>query len=49
MSYVEHIYHIGVDPIYYSDDLPKYSFQMLREFLPVWEIIRGIGFVKESA
>lgn len=49
MSYVEYIYQIGEDPIYYSDDLPKYSYQMLREFLPVWEIIRGIGFGEESA
>lgn len=49
MSYVTHVYRSGDDPIYYSDDLPKFSYQMLREFLPVWEIISGIGFGEDSA
>lgn len=49
MSYIIHVYSTGDDPIYYSDDLPKFSYQMLREFLPVWEIIRGIGFGNDSA
>lgn len=48
MSYVTYIYRAGEDPIYYGDDLPKYSYQMLREFLPVWEIIKGIGFSDEN-
>ena len=49
MSYITHVYRSGEDPIYYGNDLPKFSYQMLREFLPVWEIIRGIGFGEDSA
>ncbi|MFM8276137.1 MAG: hypothetical protein ACKN89_03935 [Cyanobium sp.] len=49
MSYVTYAYRSGEDPIYYGDGLPGYSYKMLREFLPVWEIIRGIGFGDDSA
>lgn len=42
-SYLDYIFEIGWDDIYYSDDLPKYSYKALRAFLPVWEILRGLG------
>ncbi len=47
MLYITYVYRSGEDPIYYGDDLPKFSYKILREFLPVWEIIRGIGFSDE--
>ncbi len=43
MRYIDHIYDRKEDDIYFSDDLPKYSYKTLREFLPVWEILRGLG------
>ena len=47
--YVEYIYAENMDEIYYSDDLPKYSYDTLRRFLPVWEILRGLGVGDEYA
>lgn len=41
--YLDYIFEINEDEIYYNDDLPKYSYQAMREFLPVWEILRGLG------
>jgi hypothetical protein len=41
--YIGYIYSVNVDEIYYSDDLPMYSYDTLRSFLPVWEILRGLG------
>lgn len=49
MSYIEYIYEKKEDPIYYSDDLPKYAYNSLREFLPVWEILQGLGLGDEHA
>jgi hypothetical protein len=49
LRYVEHIYNKKEDAIYYSDDLPKYSYDSLRKFLPVWEILRGLGLGDEHA
>lgn len=43
-SYVEYMYRPEVEyAIYYSDDFPKWSYKSLREFLPVWEILRTLG------
>ncbi len=42
-SYIKFIYDKGFDELYYSDDLPKYSYKTLRDFLPVWEILRRLG------
>ncbi len=49
LRYVEHIYDADFDPLYFSDDLPKYSYQALRKFMPVWEILRGLGLGGEHA
>ncbi|PSB40072.1 hypothetical protein C7B69_00260 [filamentous cyanobacterium Phorm 46] len=49
MSYVDYMYNKKEDDFYYSDDLPKYSYDTLRDFLPVWEILRGLGLGKENA
>lgn len=48
-NYVNYIYSINLDEIYYSDDLPMYSYDTLRSFLPVWEILRGLGVGDEHA
>jgi hypothetical protein len=42
-KYIGYIYEVKMDEIYYSDDLPHYSYDTLRSFLPVWEILRGLG------
>jgi hypothetical protein len=47
MSYITHIYDKKEDNIFYHDDLPQYSYKTLREFLPVWEILRGLGVGEE--
>lgn len=44
LEYIQYIYKKGVDEIYFSDDLPKYSYKTLKHFLAVWEIFRGLGF-----
>lgn len=48
-SYIEYIYDVKIDEIYYYDDLPKYSYKTLRTFLPVWEILRGLGVGEDHA
>jgi len=48
-NYIEYAYSVNMDEIYYSDDLPKYSYDTLRCFLPVWEILRGLGVGDEHA
>ncbi len=48
-NYVEYIYRVKMDEIFYGDDLPKYSYDTLRCFLPVWEILRGLGVGEEHA
>lgn len=48
-EYVDYIYNVKVDEIYYCDDLPKYSYKTLRAFLPVWEILRGLGVGNDHA
>lgn len=49
MKYIDHIYDKKEDAIYYDDDLPMYSYDCLRKFLPVWEILRGLGLGDEHA
>jgi hypothetical protein len=49
MSYISHIYDSKEDCIFYHDDLPQYSYDTLRKFLPVWEILRGLGLGEEQA
>lgn len=48
-NYIEYVYSVNMDEIYYSDYLPKYSYDTLRCFLPVWEILRGLGVGDENA
>lgn len=47
--YVDYIYSVKIDEIYYSDDLPMYSYDTLRSFLPVWGILRGLGVGNEHS
>jgi hypothetical protein len=43
-EYIEHIYRPEVEyAIYYSDDIPMYFYRSLRSFLPIWEILSGLG------
>jgi hypothetical protein len=48
-KYVNYIYAVKMDEKFYSDDLPMYSYDTLRSFLPVWEILRGLGVGGEHA
>ncbi len=43
LEYVRYVYAEKEDPIFYGDDLPSYSYNMFRDFLPIWEIVNGIG------
>jgi len=43
LAYTSYVYENGYDPIFYQDDLPQYSFSMIKEFMPVWEILKGLG------
>lgn len=43
LAYMSYVYDSGFDPIYYQDDLPRYSFSMVKDFMPVWEILKGLG------
>ncbi|WP_455827834.1 hypothetical protein [Pseudomonas kilonensis] len=48
-EYMEHIYKPEVDyALYYSDDIPKYFYRSLRSFLPIWEILSGLGVGEEE-
>ena len=49
LKYTEYIYKKGNDPIYYSDDLPKYSYLTFRKFMAAWEILSGLGLGEEHA
>lgn len=44
LAYVEYVFDKGEDEIYYYDDIPKYSYQMLTPFLAVWKIFKSLGF-----
>ncbi|MTJ49614.1 hypothetical protein [Dolichospermum sp. UHCC 0259] len=48
MTYISHIYDSKENCIFYHDDLPKYSYDTLRKFLPVWEILRVLGLGEEQ-
>lgn len=47
-EYIRHVYEKGFDDIFYSDDLPGYAYKMLYPFLPVWEIVKGLGHADEE-
>ena len=47
-EYIKHIYESGYDKIYYADDLPKFSYDTLHNFLAVWEILQGLSLRKEE-
>ena len=36
------------DEIYYADDLPKFSYSTLNNFLAVWEILQGLSLREEE-
>ncbi|MBD2554625.1 hypothetical protein H6G51_15165 [Limnothrix sp. FACHB-708] len=43
LRYIEYIYLVNFDNLYYADNIPKYSYHTFRSFLPVWEILRKLG------
>ncbi|UJJ33123.1 hypothetical protein [Halopseudomonas maritima] len=47
--YLDYIFEVKWDEIYCCDDLPRFSYKALRVFLPVWEILRGLGMGEEHA
>lgn len=47
--YITHVFENDEECIYYGTDLPKYSYQTLREFLPVWKILSGLGHWGKNA
>lgn len=48
-EYMEYVYKPEVDyALYYSDDIPKYFYKSLRVFLPIWEILSGLGVGEEE-
>ena len=47
-EYIKHAYQTDESCIFYEDCLPKYSYKSFRNFLPIWEILRGLGFGNES-
>lgn len=49
ISYINHIFLTEEEAIYYGTDLPKFSYETLREFLPVWSILAALGLVEEYA
>jgi len=48
-SYINYVYEKKADSIFYSDDLPKYSYKTFRSFMPVWEILSGLGLGAKNA
>ncbi|MGB6156381.1 MAG: hypothetical protein WBF60_10815 [Castellaniella sp.] len=44
LEYIKYIYAKKVDEPFYSDDLPKFSYDTLTPFLPNWEIFSGLGY-----
>jgi hypothetical protein len=47
-EYIKFIYENGYDKIYYADDLPKFSYSTLNNFLAVWEILQGLSLREEE-
>lgn len=48
IEYIDYSYEVGEESFYYGDNLPKYSYDTLRCFLTVWEILSGLGFVGDD-
>lgn len=42
-EYIKHCYANGNDEIYYSDDMPMFSYKTYDNFLAVWEILSGLS------
>ena len=42
-EYVSYVYKTGIDEISDCDDLPKYGYDMLTQFLTVWETLSGLS------
>jgi hypothetical protein len=47
-EYIRHIYKSGVDEKYYSGELPKFSYDALNKFLPIWETLRGLSLSEDD-
>lgn len=48
LEYINYVYNTDECCIFYGDCLPKYSYKTFRKFLPIWEILSGLGFGNES-
>jgi hypothetical protein len=48
IEYIDYSYEVGEESFYYGDNLPKYSYDTLRCFLTVWEILSGLGLVGDD-
>lgn len=48
LEYVRHVYGVKGDLINFGENLPKYSYQMLCDYLPIWEILGRIGLFNDS-
>ena len=47
-EYIKYIYSVGQDDIYFSDDLPQYSYDTFNNFLAVWQILWGLSLRGED-
>lgn len=43
LEYIKYTYENNKECIYYGSDMPKYSYDTLRNFLAAWEILSGLG------
>ncbi len=43
MCYIEHVYHSNQECFFWGEDLPKFSYDTYKPFLPIWEIFRALG------
>lgn len=48
LEYIKYVYENRAECIFYGSDLPKYLYDTLRGFLPVWEILSGLGVVNND-
>jgi hypothetical protein len=49
MKYIDHMYNAKLDMFFYGEDLPRFSYDSLRNFLAVWEILQGLGLGDNQA
>lgn len=42
-EYVKYVYNTKNECLHFGEDLPQYSYEMLRTFFPVWQILSALG------